>query len=619
MRRKYSHVCTALFLAALIWTTGGCGGGSSSAPVVYLDGDLHGDLAAQIEKQATVLPFDDKKTDGTVIVSLVEGTELDAATEAGIRAAYDAGQVVAIEHANQSEMRDFLDAIGLEQGYVTPENVTSEDKNLEIFAAVRSGDSVLTYTTHTDHHPVGANEAVDAAADFVDDAGVSSDIDEDTDGGALPDVTADEANTARVATFLKWIATKDMGFSTLGSEGNKAAAKIAASSENEDITKIANAYKVFHDCSEPGHTMHLEYTIYSCHDFDTGDDWYIVTQSGNLNPAKSYQRYLKSHNHEDPDESNYDLINKGDKDYPIKIDDYKYMVVKGYALKYSFLNYIPNAENSSEVILAAENQSPTNVNKNSSKTVGMNWSLGGSLSVNPVGPSGGLTSGLSYSTSRTITASDYSVTNNCCSSYGNDSQWKYNFTRPGQSSHHPDYRGLHDASDASTKNFIPINEWVWRVSRKFREEHMGEKNGQCLFTEFNWARGKTIGAFGNGAWRYNVSKRLDATTKGVTCFSVALPVPPRLATEQYELKFNKSDASSYVNVLSELDWTATVVSADWCSVETSNNKATGRTPYSLLVQVDPNDTGSAREAIIKISDVNGETERTIRVVQSRTN
>ena len=626
MRRKYYVVCTALLLAAFIWTAGGCGGGSesSSKPVVYLDGNLHGDLAAQIAKQARVLPFHDTETDGTVIVSLAEGTELDAATEAGLKAAYDAGQVVAIEHASQSEMRDFLDAIGLERGYVTPEEVKdTEDDDLEIFAAAKSGDSVLTYTTHTDHHPAGSNDILYTSADFEDDAGASSDVDEEIGAGTSLDVTEDEANAARVAKLFEWIASKDAEFGKLAANRGEASAKLAVSGGDDDITKIANAYTEFHDCSEPGHVMHLQYTIYSCHNFTTGDDWYLVIQSGNLNPSEGYQRYMKYHHEEDPDAGNYDLISAACGGAIVDTDNYKYVVARNFASDYIFRNYILLAKNSPEVTLDAQNQSPTNVNKNSSKTVGMSWNLGGSLGISASGPSGGLSSGLSYSSSRTITTNDYYVTNNSCSSWANESQWEYTFTHPGQSSHHPEYRGLHDASAASTKNFIPTNEWVWRVSKDFRNKNMNEKSGQCLVTDFYWAKGKSIGAFGRGLWQY-FCPRIDARVDGWKYFSVGLPVPPRLATDKYELKFNKSDSNTEVSVLSELDWTAAVISADWCTVgpdsaSSYSGAATGSKSYGLLVEVNPNDSGSAREAEIQIRDVKGETVRSISVIQSRTN
>ena len=558
MLRKYYLVCMLLFLAALIWTAGGCGGGSgsdsSSKPVVYLDGNLHGDLATQIAKQATVRPFHDTETDGTVIVSLVEGTELDAATEAGLKAAYNAGQVVAIEHASQSEMRDFLDAIGLERGYVTPDEVKgTPDDDLEIFAAAKSGDSVLTYTTHTDHHPTESKSLLYTSADFEDDAEViSSDVDEETGAGTSLDVTEDAANAARVTRLFSWIASKDASFSKLTAGKSSAAARLALSDGDDDITKIANAYIADHDCSEPGHVMHLQYTIYSCHNFTTGDDWYLVIQSGNLNPSAGYQRYMKYHQQEDPDAGNYDLISAACGGAIVDTYNYKYVVARNFASDYIFRNYILHAKNSPEVKLDTQNQSPTNVNKNTSKTVGMSWNLGGSLGISASGPSGGLSSGLSYSSSRTITTSDYYVTNNSCSTWDNESQWEYTFSHPGQSSHHPEYRGLHEASDASTKNFIPTNEWIWRVSKDFRNKYMNETNDQCLVTDFYWAKGKTIGAFGRGLWQY-FSPRIDARVDGWKYFSVPLPVPPRLATDQYELKFNKSDANTEVKVLSELD------------------------------------------------------------------
>lgn len=634
MTRKLSLLCSAIFMALLVWTAGGCGGGgaSSGKPVVYLDGNLHGELATEIAKQAELRQFHDTETDGTVIVSLVEGKELDASTEAGLKAAYEAGQVVAINHANENEVRDFLDAIGLVCGYSTPEDVSDpEDKNVEIFAVVKSGEDVLTYTTHTDHHPTGLEDILVSSGDYeADDTEIIKDVSEDMPEGSSNDISVEELNADRTTRFFDWISSKDSAIKTLAAGKKSAAVKISASSGGDDITKIASAHIERHDCSELGRLMQLEYTIYSCHNFETGEDWYLVIQSGNMNPSKVYTRYHKKSGQTDPDKSN-DALLKSVCGWNFKSKNHEYVVAENYALKYYFRNYILGSKNNTNVVLSPTNQSPITINKNHTTTVGMNWNLGGQLGLNPSGPSGSLSSGVSYSSSRSITTSDYNIENDCGNAWLNESQWSYIFSRPGQSSHNLDYRGLHEASDASRLNFIPVNEWVWSVSKPFRDSNMQNASGQCFVTDFHWESGKTIGAFGGSFYMYEYP-RIDATIdvgsdsnnkdRSWKFFSVALPLPPRLATDQYELQFNKSDSHTTINVLSEMNWTAEAAD-NWCTVGPNSEgkysgTATGKNSFGLLVEVDANDTGKARETKITIRDVNGETVRTIRVTQSRT-
>ncbi|MEG2185563.1 MAG: hypothetical protein RRY12_12855 [Cloacibacillus sp.] len=238
-----------IFAVAVI--AGGCGGGTpASKPVVYFDGKLHGDLAAAIAEQADLRAFNDTETDGPVIVSFTEGAPLDASTKAGLKAAYDAGQAVVIEHANESEVRDFLAAIGVSHAYAAPnQDDSARDKDVEIYAVMKTSGDVLVLCIHSDNDCAEGIEKEVTSADYdanEDDEIVSDDDDEEGGEKPTPPLEA-EKNAERAKYLFEWIASKEaMASSLSGGKSNAASAAAGAQSAQDDIKQLDSAPSLYH-------------------------------------------------------------------------------------------------------------------------------------------------------------------------------------------------------------------------------------------------------------------------------------------------------------------------------------------------------------------------------------
>lgn len=74
---------------------------------------------------------------------------------------------------------------------------------------------------------------------------------------------------ARVENFLAWVRT--------------GAAALPSNGMTTDLRELAEANVWDIDCSNRGQTFTIRYTIYSCHSFTNDMDYYLISQSGQLN------------------------------------------------------------------------------------------------------------------------------------------------------------------------------------------------------------------------------------------------------------------------------------------------------------------------------------------------
>ena len=90
----------------------------------------------------------------------------------------------------------------------------------------------------------------------------------------------DEIQRSRVSDFVRW---------ALEGEARLAALQTSESGLEGtaiDLRELAAADVWDYNASSDGQTFTIRYTIYSCHSFDKNKDYYLISQSAQLNPFR---------------------------------------------------------------------------------------------------------------------------------------------------------------------------------------------------------------------------------------------------------------------------------------------------------------------------------------------
>ena len=317
---------------------------------MYILGDPHGDLADNFQRafsEVRVVSGDEKQdlSDGAVLLFLPEGKAIGAGMATGLRSAFDAGQVTAIVHANETEINAFLAALGLEPSYAMDPDVASSDHPYEDFYAVRKAlDGFL-------HTWIAANDEIAPT--------VLTPVSDDT-----PPTEAEEEafQDSRLARFTSAMLQPDLPGAALASAERRALLR-AAGGDRAELTEVAAAEMKTWDFSIYGQSFLVSSTVYSCHNFGDGSDYFLVKQTAMLNPSGNYKRT----------EGHGTTVTH----------------VKGYMVSYAFENNWPDGFGGGENVLLVRSE-PKNANGVTTLTSGMQWNLGGNIGFQGKNPTGGL-------------------------------------------------------------------------------------------------------------------------------------------------------------------------------------------------------------------------------------
>ena len=572
----YAALLTAIFTAAL---AGGCGGGGASSPRLsaYLDGELHGALAQALTEQLTISEHDGVSTERMLFVSKPDGSLRGDAADASAkraRAALDAGQIVALEHVNQLEINDFLSGMEMEPLNIlqSPDAEANLNNAAEIFAMERRGGHNFFFVAISDGNVILSPDSREEYSYTV-----SGDF-EAKDGKVIaasrnvsadwPEAPADgETARGRVAEFLDWAAS---GAKRL------AALEEARDGAEDDLKELAEACVWDVNCSESGQSFTLRYTIYSCHSFSQNQDYYLVSQSAQLNPSTLWKRTQEGH-------VNWPNI------YEPKQE--------GHMRRYIFRNYWGTSPGGSSPLVK---NSPENANETSTVTSGFSWSASGSIGFAGMSGTGSLSGGVSYSSSQSFNISDCKVNNNC----GGEglsylAKWEYDLADPANGDPHFYWSELRDAPLLARSNFQPVNQWVWVVPRSFSDAYDNLSFG----SEFKWTNGKSEGQINCFYIKAHDAVHRDWMS-GDVYFWVPVKKPPLLVLSLSQLDFTKSGESKSLTFVSAKDWKAES-GQSWCSIEETAGGATGSQGITLHVTAAPNESGANREAVVTLKSTDG--------------
>ena len=575
--KKTTFLIILLCAAALI--SGGCSGGDGTSKHTVLDkiyyiGNVHGDLAAYLREIATeFLPYDGEATDSPLLVSLRDGFVPDETTGDAVRRVFGAGQIVALEHATADEVNLLLEAIGQEPNFSLN---TDEDglDYVDLFAIEKlSRDAVhsdiCVWVSPADREPTVLSEPI--ASD--------DEVPESPDMEAFHEMRAQNFATYAADNEAKQEAVRQA----------REAGEAAVTASTGELTQLAQAQIYTYDASIYNQAFQITYYLYACHSYNEANnidyDWFVVQQRGMLNPSGNYEN----------------------KNGNMGWSKTTLARIKGYMVNYEFNNWL-DYDNSNRY-LQLMNSTPGTTQGSSSTTSGFSWNMGGNIGFNASGPTGGLSAGISFSSSESVTISDCTVNNmSVPSSAATDAHWTFSFPRPTikSSGGNPFYLGeFNDAVLLSRSNFQPYNQWMWRIAPGARDTVKQFKS------TFSWKNGLS---YGNQYVMWVEAIKTDHRDWESDSRTYVIPFiyPPLIAGNN--LDFDAKGSHARLDFGTARNWTA-ASDQFWCTLSaTSGDK---NAASNVFVTVDPNASGVDRTAVITLSTADGKGTYKVKVFQSR--
>ncbi|MDO4560749.1 MAG: BACON domain-containing protein [bacterium] len=603
-KKNHLYATIVLIMALLaVVAAGGCNGSGGSGEKLYVMGKMHGDLANELEGICDVAAYDGVSADAPLIVSYQDGFTVSGDTVQTLRKFLDAGMSVALEHANEKEINDFLDALGFQGDFVMP----SGDSYVEYYGIkILSGD-IFSYVALNDDEskPVTVD---DEAPDSIMSGDVLVSVDktlpwkpivtsgDETISFDRPPVSGDapaEDETGRARDIVRWM--NDGAAQAKAAAAGKAAEQRAlnsAASGTNDLTQISRMYQKTYNASQWGNTFEITVDVYACHTYNEADkidsDWFFIKQKGQLNPSANYIN-----------NAHYRTTTA---------------LIKNYMVEYGFDNWTVNADgkqnNKAELMDSKPNTSVGSTGFSS----GISFSLGGNIGFSGLSGSGGVSAGVSYSTSESQTVSECQVQNESKRFVNNEIQqnakWKYTFSRPllKGGPYFAACNDFYDAPLASRSLFQPVNQWAWKIPPTERDNIKGFK------FKFKWMTGYSYSAA--YAWWIKIeSEEHHNKTMQEREFYVPLAgiYPPLIAANN--LDFSKAAGHKKLELGTFRPWTAES-SASWCTPSKTQGTKDDA-DQGVYVDVSENTTGANREAVITLKTQDGKGSSTVRVFQSR--
>ncbi|MBR1671532.1 MAG: BACON domain-containing protein [Fretibacterium sp.] len=582
MRQRFFYLWIVAAMAFVAFS-GGCGGGSSS-PSSRPRGDMTSYLEEALSRDVDL----NSLSRGDIVLLVIdEGLDAPEEKKRAVKNAFERGVLLTLAYASSGEINTLRQVLGLAPNFSIPEDWT--DPWVEVYAITsRTRDGVrdiYTYVTPSDSNFAGETASTDVTQECVEkgllelksgDAPVP-------DGNELETVpeemTEEQYHRSRVKNLLKW---KEEGLNSLEQQVAASARSLTVrlAEDASDLKKLASAQVETRDCSGEWFSSIVNYTIFTCHSFSDGSDYYLVQLGGNLAPKKYEHKTVKG-----TWESHY------------------------YAGYYEFSSLLDSGDMDASAVTLVKN-APPNANNSETVTNGFNWNIGGQVSYgqkDDLAFSGN--GGITVESSSSTVINDYNIENTSTQGgYKAGTKWVYRFRRPPDGTLNFVGRNVQDAVNASRYTFTPDLQWIWQVSKSYWQQHPVVR----LNTTYTPATGFSKG---NGGALWISGGRTDYDTRRDShSIAVSLTPPPHIGVSRGTFAFDRGAGSDTFTLLSEANWTASSDQA-WCHINKTEGAGTGNSEVQVLVEVDHNDTGASRTAHITVSD--GSNASTIEVVQSR--
>ena len=522
---------------------------STSYTLGELDGTLSSALVGALEDRNT---FTAGTLEGPVILADDVLGQLEPDLETALVEAYRDGRSIIMLQPDQSEVNALRSLLGLGESYVLPTGLPDGKQYAELVGFDRE-ETGGVYTLEV-YPPTEAS------------------IDE-TDFLWLDDA---EAQAARVEMVLDWLREDRQRPRTVEGDG--------ATLSPRDLQALAQAQVESKIFTYYGAIYQVTHYIYACHSFTDplalDFDWFFIQQACQINYSGGYKKV---------------------EDIPISGGKQATAGLYGGTLKTD--SWLLNQDNASQNVLLAVN-SPETANNVATVTSGVSYSFGGTVGFRGMDPTGGVSSGVSVSSSKSFSVSDCQVVNNSASRFSN-AQWEYIF-RKVEGIRYIFYAGLADPPALSTGSFQPVNQWIWRVSPAVRQRAENQSFRTRLDTIKIGSGGGTV----DGPW---VGKGpFHADYPWVWEFDTPLRYPPLLVAPG-SLSFNAAASFQTMDFSASQDWTITS-DQPWCTTTPSSGVANlSRTN----VTCEQNTSGTDRTARLTISSPANGGSTVVQVFQSR--
>jgi hypothetical protein len=419
---------------------------------VYLIGTLTGTLKEEFDAAMTFTDYTDGATDGAIVISADAFGSLTQAQLDGFAAAFAAHQPIILVQATADQITDFVQQI-LGDSYSF--NLPYGFEYAEVYAIdMEEGDDIWQWSLYP------------------------------------PDVTDDEDTAEeqqdRLGDLVDWLQENSTRMTQASAENAKAAAAAAAGSN--DLIQLASAFVNQSNFRKAGVDCQVTHFIYSCHSLATGYDWFYVQQQCVFNAGGAWQG--KATDFWGPNAWWYServqwYIDKIDIDSTMNGYDY----------------------NSTDVGMIQS--SPATANNVQSVTSGVDFSIGGDVGVDKSGPSATVSGGVTISSSRTINIQDCQVVNKS-NDRSNNAHWVYQFNRCSAIGYFL-YAGVTDPPSLAINTFQPVNQWIWHMSSKLRENnvpiHVSVNIDLCSsagILYYYWIANIKHTTTSAGQWEYNL-------------------------------------------------------------------------------------------------------------------
>ena len=534
----------------------------------YIDDELDGTTEANRAKISATLPQSEIERIAAIL-----------------KPGYESGDVIALYFPSAVTINDLYEALGEQPSYfagLVSDDAREEDTYPEIYAiAKRYGETSVHYFSYEvpgskaillENVFEALNEAESVDVSLQQDPSLSSD---DTISEVLSSDLRQEYlfQARRYMKFVKWVALLDKRTAELEANSPSVQAafrqaaptiRTAAEAGNFISFNSQNVDRDFSDCYDHDfngqgryhHKMNYSsgtsYTIYSCHNYADGDDYYLFKQNSFSTP------------------------------HGVRIGE------KNGGWEYCNFGQLATIEtwttvrNASTSDVYAIQTAPQSVNRSGSRTDGVSQTIGGKFGVNAgasdKGPSAGasseLSASLTYNNSKTWSTSEWRLDND---STATTTKWVAKCTREDDR-YLADYSNGHIPS--AWQHRIDINsEWIWRVRKQFWSKYKNIPLEACVKT---W--------LGCTLWEYHWYKSNENESYyHATYFSRYFDInrPPHVYVDQKSFNFGPGRSTAMFKMLCNNDYTITS-SESWCqiSAEQRVGSDTGATEREIFLAVD---------------------------------
>ncbi len=324
----------------------------------------------------------------------------------------------------------------------------------------------------------------------------------------------------------------------------------------------------------------VSYTIFSAHSFSNGNDYYLVQSTATTVPKNFADKVVE----------------------PMGSDGYTFNYLYGYTRQFGVEQWLGEGDISVNDVSLIKN-TPSNVNRSTTYTKGMSWTLSGKVGLSQKGKESGgsaeVGGSVTYSTSETKTTTEYSIVNTCNNKYASSAGWYADVATPTEGSGHfvglapyRKYWGI-NATPASRNQLQYDSEWIWEVSKNY-----WKNNGSIPMK----AQCKTLDGLSTGV-SHRAFKKYDQYNGYYTMSdtkSLELRRPPHTVVSKKNFSITKTGAEAQsFTLLAEDSWALSDIPS-WVAFTATSGSSTGADEYQLLFDVKANTTGSPRKAEIKL-------------------